>query len=626
MGVKPVKKSILFGTFFVLLSALSLQAVPPHPDLVARLKAEGKWGEFVSLYKSWQGKLGVPNAEPYRAAFRFNAFGKAAAVLPDTLKVVVIYAAPSDRPTSADGINVTQAQLQTILFGANPTRNMTDYYKEVSYGQTVVVGTVFGPYTLPQTNAFYTGGAFGMGSYPNNAQKFVEDALAAADPSVNFADFDADGNGGVDGLFVVHSGPGGEQTGNSADIWSHAWVVGSHVRDGKTLHHYAIQPEQQGSSPIQIGVFCHEAGHSLFGLPDLYDTDYSSSGLGVWCLMSGGNYLNSSRTPAHLSAWCKKEVGWTSPVNLTANQDSVSLPTAQFDPVAYRLWTHGEANLEYFLVENRARRGFDAFLPAGGLFIWHINEGVVNNNDEGNYRVALEQADGLFELENGAGSDAADPYPGATDNRTFDENSNPSSKSSMLAATQVAVTNISNSADTMRADLQVTYSEPFIRLSNAGYIFKAIYKGAPPAARGLTVENDGGGTLNWTADWNRAAGWLAVSPDSGMAPTAASVSIASTALWPGIYTDTIYISGDGALNGPEKVWISFEVKSYKGDLNRDGLRSPADIVELLNCVFFDASGPNCELLVADLNCDGQLTAAEVVLILQVVFLNATPPC
>lgn len=627
MGEGKMKKSAVFGLAFVLLSAVSLQAAPPHPDLAARLKKEGKWEDFVVQYKSWKGKLGYPNPNPYRARFSFSGKAAAGQAPPDTLKVVVIYAAPSNRPTSADGLNVTQAQLQAILFGANPTGNFTDYYKEISYGQTVVVGTVFGPYTLPQTNAYYTGGTSGRGSYPNNAQKFVEDAVVAADPFVDFSQFDANQNGAVDGLFIIHSGPGAEWTGSGSDIWSHAWTFTSPPRDGKTVHTYAIQPEQQpGPIPIQIGVFCHEAGHSLFGLPDLYDTDGSSSGIGEWCLMAGGNYQNNSRTPAHLSPWCKKDVGWLVPTNLTANQTGVSLPTVQFTPLVYRLWKHGNGGSEYFLVENRSKRGFDSFLPGpGGLLIWHIDEGASNNNNEPLYLVALEQADGLFHLENNIGrGDGGDPFPGNTNNRSFTENSNPNSQSHEFQPTQVAVTNISNLDSVMTADLQVTYTQPLILLNRSGAIFTAIYKGAPSAAKSLTVTNDGGGTLNWTADWN--SGWLLVTPDSATAPTNASISIASTNIAPGTYADTISITSLGALNTPQKVLVSLQVTSIRGDLNHDGFLTAADVVAQLNCVFLNPAGPECELFVADINCDGQLTAVDAVFLLGEVYLFAPQPC
>ncbi len=621
-------KKTLFSGLAAVLTAVSSLAAPPHPDLEARLKQERRWDEFVLQFKSWKEKLGYPNQNPYRAKFSFS--GKVSAALPvppDTLKVVVIYAAPSDRPPSADGLAVTRDQLQAILFGPNATGSMTDFFKQVSYGQTVVVGTVFGPYTLPQTNQYYTSNAYGMGSYPNNAQKFVVDAVTLADGDIDFSQFDYNNNGAVDGLFVIHSGPGGEYTGQRSDIWSHAYVAPILPRDGKILGHYSIEPEQQpGPIPIQIGVFCHEAGHALFGLPDLYDTDYSSSGLGVWCLMSAGNYQNNSKTPAHMSAWCKKEVGWLSPVNLTANQASVFLPTVQFEPAVYRLWTHGNGGMEYFLVENRSRRGFDSFLPAGGLLIWHIDEAVTNNNGESRYMVALEQADGLKHLENGIGrGDAGDVFPGSTNKRTFNESSNPNSLNNTLQLTQVAVTNISNADSVMTADLQVTYPQPYIALSREGAIFNAIYKGAPPAGLSMTVTNDGGGSLNWRADWNRASAWLAVTPDSGTAPTTAYVGIASTNVLPGSYTDTVLLTSPAALNAPQKVWVNYEVTSVRGDLTRDGLLSAADIITLLSCLFTDGTGPNCELLVADTSCDGLLSALDIVVLLQMRF-NSRPPC
>ena len=71
------------------------------------------------------------------------------------------------------------------------------------------------------------------------------------------------------------------------------------------VNKYTIQPELYGTgtSISTIGVFAHEFGHAL-GLPDLYDTDYTSEGVGNWSLMAGGswNYSggNGGNRPAHL--------------------------------------------------------------------------------------------------------------------------------------------------------------------------------------------------------------------------------------------------------------------------------------------------------------------------------------
>ena len=41
---------------------------------------------------------------------------------------------------------------------------------------------------------------------------------------------------------------------------------------------------------------------SVFGWPDLYDTDDSSAGIGSWCLMSAGSWGGGGLRPVHPSA------------------------------------------------------------------------------------------------------------------------------------------------------------------------------------------------------------------------------------------------------------------------------------------------------------------------------------
>lgn len=69
---------------------------------------------------------------------------------------------------------------------------------------------------------------------------------------------------------------------------------------------------------------------------------------------------------------------------------------------------------------------------------------------------------------------------------------------------------------------------------------------------------------------------------------------------------------------------AFEFVPILGDLNGDGLFTPADVVLELNCVFLGTG--NCNLTMSDLNCDSQLSPADVVLILNFVFLGIPLPC
>ena len=115
--------------------------------------------------------------------------------------------------------------------------------------------------------------ASGTGPSLPNARQMAKDAAIAANPQVNFATYDNDGDGFVDAFIVIHAGAGAEQTGSKTDIWSHKWVLpgSAYSADGAKIYAYLT-----GTRGFEIGVCAHELGHLLFGFPDLYDTDYSS--------------------------------------------------------------------------------------------------------------------------------------------------------------------------------------------------------------------------------------------------------------------------------------------------------------------------------------------------------------
>jgi len=135
----------------------------------------------------------------------------------------------------------------SLLFSTG-TGTLKDYYDQVSYGildiVTVNLPSSIGWMTMPQTYAYYVAGNYGYGAYPQNAQKLAEDAVWAANPVVNYANYDNDGDGYVESLFVIHAGPGAEDTGNPNDIWSHKWsMVNDPFVDGVTLNNYTTEPE-----------------------------------------------------------------------------------------------------------------------------------------------------------------------------------------------------------------------------------------------------------------------------------------------------------------------------------------------------------------------------------------------
>ena len=257
----------------------------------------------------------------------------------------------------------------------------------------------------------------------------------------------------MDAFVVVHAGSGAEQTMNQNDIWSHKWVLPSvFVTDNTKIFAYLTVPED-----CRLGVCAHELGHLLFGFPDLYDTDYTSEGVGDWCLMGGGSWNNSGNTPAHPCAWCKAQQGWAMVINQVKNEEGVKIGPVQKSKTVHRLWNEGLPGNEYFLVEYREKKKYDRFLPGSGLLVWHIDDNMDSNSNELHYRVALKQADGAKDLERGNNrGDAADCFPGVMRKKFFNKDTQPGSLSYGGLDSGVQVNNIKKSRSFITADLYVS--------------------------------------------------------------------------------------------------------------------------------------------------------------------------
>jgi len=466
-------KFLVFVTMMLLTAVASGSSIAP--EIVDMLKSSGQLDQIVEADK-FARERGVWDANPY-------PYRSGIATDVDTLHCLIILVDFVDMPHDG-GLHTEPADFDTLLFsyGIRNPGSMTDYYFETSYGQAYLLGQVTMWYRMPQTYAYYVNGQRGFGQYPRNAQKLTEDAVLAADPDVDFSLYDNNGDGYVDALFVVHAGPGYEDTGNVNYIHSHAWVTSYHMPvDGVYVYGYSMEPEETGSGQlIKIGVFCHEFGHVL-GLPDLYDYDYDSDGVGMWSVMAGGSWGGGGATPVHFDAWSRYALGWVIPTVVLDPLENEAIDAVEFSPDVYQLFSLGQENYEYFMVENRRRQAFDVSIPGEGLLIYHIDESVPNNNNQEHYKVAVEQADGEYDLENNRGADGGDPWPGESDNRIFDDFSTPNAWLYYDGPSQVTVAGISDSDSTMHADLSVEYTTPLYSLL------------------GLTI-NDAGGNNNGRPD------------------------------------------------------------------------------------------------------------------------------
>ena len=388
----------------------------------------------------------------------------------------------------------TTGNFNSLLFGTG-NHSMKDYYEEVSYGKfSVSAGPsgVVGWYTASKEHDYYgENDSSGNDKWPGD---LVYEAVAAADTNVDFSAYDMDNDGYVDAVNVIHQGTDEAAGGKETDIWSHRWTLssakffgnshyGAYTTNDKNskgnyvkVDDYTLEAEKHSDGKQEtVGVFAHEYGHAL-GLPDLYDTDYSSEGNGDWTIMASGSYNYVSvygDRPAHMDAGCKYYLKWVTPTQVTGTMENETITEASSTADVYKLVNKNLSSSEYFLVENRQKTGFDVGLPGSGLLIWHIDQKTVFKNISTNsvndnecyppsscsskhYGVALVQADNNWDLEKGNNwGDNGDTYPGSKNNTKFTSTSSPNSKLYNGSNSLISITNISASGTNMTATLSV---------------------------------------------------------------------------------------------------------------------------------------------------------------------------
>jgi M6 family metalloprotease-like protein len=318
--------------------------------------------------------------------------------------------------TQADFHNLLN-QVQYTVDGA--TGSVKDYFREVSYNKLDLSMTVAGPYTAANNMSYY--GKQSGSTDDVNPGALITEAVNFADPDVNFADFDNDNNGSVDGVYVIFAGYGQEAGASTDAIWSHSSSIPTLYKDGKSVSKYACSPELRGNSGsgiTRIGVICHEFGHVL-GSPDFYDTDYetggSYEGTKTWDLMASGSWNNNGATPAHPSGFVKVLCyNWASVTELTVSSTITLKNAAEYSDSFYKLNTTTSG--EYFFFENRERHQFDAYIPGSGLIIYHVHKDVFSSGNVINTTHPQKM------------------YP-VSQNATSEPNSTPSSYGTIAAAT-----------------------------------------------------------------------------------------------------------------------------------------------------------------------------------------------
>ena len=359
--------------------------------------------------------------------------------------------------------------------------SVNDYFKENSYGKLNLIITVAGPYTLSKNWQYYGENGEDNHDIPGRVQEFAMEAarLTFTDKTINPADYDNDNDGFIDGFHIIYAGFGEEAGGGSNPdcIWAHAYSFSTITFGNKKLNVYSCSPELRGVSGnniTHIGVICHEMCH-VFGSPDFYDTvdkgiGKNFNGTGKWDIMAEGSWNSDGACPAHINMYQKIQYGWVTPVVLTQPQIISSMANSAQNPVAYRYDT--STPREYYILENRQKKGFDQSIPGNGLLIYHVsvtdadirNNNVNSRHPQKVYPVCASASSNPTGTPSSYGNinSSGCPFPGSSGNKSFTDYTIPSATAWNGSNTVKPITEISVQNEIVSFRFLMPDAEPVI--------------------------------------------------------------------------------------------------------------------------------------------------------------------
>jgi M6 family metalloprotease-like protein len=359
--------------------------------------------------------------------------------------MLVIYVQFTDvtYPTGLDA-----AYVANRFFGPFPS--VANYFADDSFGRLILspaaetdasnngaVNDGVVAVTIASTKAAFT--ALSAGA--QNKQ-----ILQAADPSVNFAAFDADSNGAItDDELVVERldadpdppGPAGCGATRGVDAVS---------LDGKGM---SVSVAMDGTDSNLMTII-HETGHVAFHMRDLY-------GFGVGSFdISGPTCGYGDAVLFRTSTWQKLHIGWIVPT-VVVQDGYYNVDRAATTGASYILYDPDKGTNDYFVVENRAPipNTYDRNASDTGLVIWRIDDAQYNSASESVRPIDLMRPDGTTTpgctggCYGGSSTDAWNPTDANTPQRTMNRTWRDG------AAAKVAVRAICPSGSVMRAYFDV---------------------------------------------------------------------------------------------------------------------------------------------------------------------------
>lgn len=312
-------------------------------------------------------------------------------------------------PISYRGWSPTEKD--TISIETTITGSARDYFRDQSFGQFTPKFDVIGPIRLPN-NRIYYGGNNRSGS-DSNARGMIKDACQIAYTSglTDFTQYDNDGDGTVDFVFVVFAGNDEAQFGPPECIWAQAWNLASPLKLGNvSIYDYACSAElcyDTDNIIAGIGTFVHEFSH-VIGLPDFYNTSLTGNDtdftMDFWSVMDYGMYNCEGFVPAAYTSFERYSMGWM-PMETLDSPADISMAQTDSCCKGYRTFVNEGDTTSFYVFENIQRNGWNAYAPSYGLLISCVNYNAASwaantvNTNKNKHRYHIVPANNSYTYE-----------------------------------------------------------------------------------------------------------------------------------------------------------------------------------------------------------------------------------
>lgn len=282
-----------------------------------------------------------------------------------------------------------KSNLEKAFFGKEEDtgwESLKSYYSESSYGKLNICGTVLDVFNTGNTSTYYES-KFKKGE--NADYMIIKEALKYYDSQINYDEYDSNGDGYIDALYIMYTTPV-NYTDSDSMWWAYTYEYFTNDReyyDNVEADYYCFigyeffyeTPANNIKIKLNTETIIHETGH-LLGIVDYYDYDDSvgpDGGLGGGDMM---DYNVGDHNP-----FTKILLGWVTPYVVTS---SCSLDLEPFYKTGQCIiLTDNFTSIydEYYLIDfyrpnglNKFEAGNAGLFSTSGIRIYHVNAGLAD--------------------------------------------------------------------------------------------------------------------------------------------------------------------------------------------------------------------------------------------------------